>query len=184
MAGKFKDLTGKTFNYLTAIRRTGYYVDPKFHKKSAKWLWKCECGKEVERLSKQVTCTKPKSTSCGCKSEFKKNFGSQSTAYQIFTGHYSDGNVTFEEFLYLAQQECYWCGQFNQNIRKHACKPNVFYTYHGLDRIDNTKGHDSDNIVPACWRCNNLRGKRSVPEFLEVIQDIYLNRINHELSNT
>lgn len=28
----------------------------------------------------------------------------------------------------------------------------------GLDRIDNSRGHQRDNVVPACGRCNKMRG--------------------------
>lgn len=27
-----------------------------------------------------------------------------------------------------------------------------------LDRIDNKMGHTKENVLPACIRCNNLRG--------------------------
>ena len=27
-----------------------------------------------------------------------------------------------------------------------------------MDRKDNNKGYEKDNVVPCCWRCNNGRG--------------------------
>lgn len=30
----------------------------------------------------------------------------------------------------------------------------------GLDRIDNTKGYISENVIPCCTNCNRLRGDR------------------------
>jgi hypothetical protein len=53
------DYTGQKFNYLTAI---------KFIKKGrwgAKWLFRCDCGKEIECNS--TTVKKGDRTSCGCK---------------------------------------------------------------------------------------------------------------------
>lgn len=57
--GSFRDLTGQTFNKLTAIRvarRTGGNVV---------WLWQCECGKTVEAPGNRVTGGNTKS--CGCR---------------------------------------------------------------------------------------------------------------------
>jgi hypothetical protein len=34
----------------------------------------------------------------------------------------------------------------------------------GLDRLDNSKGYDLDNVVPCCGDCNRLRGDRLTPE--------------------
>ena len=38
-----------------------------------------------------------------------------------------------------------------------------------MDRIDNTKEHIIDNIVPACSTCNYGKGKLSLSEFYEWI---------------
>ncbi len=27
-----------------------------------------------------------------------------------------------------------------------------------LDRLDNSKGHTKENVVPACYRCNMIKG--------------------------
>lgn len=34
----------------------------------------------------------------------------------------------------------------------------------GLDRLDNTRGYEPDNVVPCCGDCNMLRGRRLTPE--------------------
>ncbi len=57
--GTFKDITGQTFNRLTAIKRTGIGKHG-----FAVWLFSCECGNEVERAGYSVTHNKTKS--CGC----------------------------------------------------------------------------------------------------------------------
>lgn len=48
----------------------------------------------------------------------------------------------------------YYCGECN-------------WTKLGCDRIDNAKGHTKDNVITACWECNDLRGrmKLSVEDF-------------------
>jgi hypothetical protein len=36
----------------------------------------------------------------------------------------------------------------------------------GCDRIDNSKPHTPDNVVPCCWECNKKRGRRDYEEFM------------------
>ena len=57
-AHNFKDITGQKYGYLTAIKPIG--TTSSFNKKQgrdikrATWLFKCECGNEVERC--RATC--------------------------------------------------------------------------------------------------------------------------------
>ena len=59
----FIDLTGKTFNYLTAIKQAKNRSSVVF------WLWRCICGAENEASGYSVTSGLRKS--CGCKSPNK-----------------------------------------------------------------------------------------------------------------
>lgn len=43
----------------------------------------------------------------------------------------------------LMRLPCHWCGEASKAI--------------GLDRIDNSRGHDETNVVPCCARCNHIR---------------------------
>lgn len=56
----------------------------------------------------------------------------------------------------------------------------------GCDRIDNTKGHTKDNVIPACYECNHLRWDLfSVEEMKEIgntIKNIKLKRMNYNLT--
>lgn len=49
-------------------------------------------------------------------------------------------------------QTCHWCGE--TDWQKLGC-----------DRIDNTKPHTPDNVVPSCWDCNNKRNGASYDFF-------------------
>ena len=177
MPRTFKDITGNKFNHLTAIKQAGYYLNKNTQKKCAKWLWQCDCGKQIEDLAKHVAIKKPRKISCGCMNIRRKYFGSKSTAYGIYKKEYNDGDITFEQFYEMSQKQCYWCDKFNFSSRKHPTKKDIFFQYHGLDRIDNTRGHYLDNVVTCCWPCNNIRGNSTVEEFMTHIQEIYLNRI-------
>lgn len=54
-----KDITGQVFSRLTAIRRSGANKDGR-----ATWLCKCECGKELVILGKDLRSGNTRS--CGC----------------------------------------------------------------------------------------------------------------------
>ena len=52
------------------------------------------------------------------------------------------------------------------------------YLYNGLDRVDNNKGYFEDNVVPCCGVCNKMKGTMKQEEFLNLIFQIYNNRIS------
>jgi hypothetical protein len=65
-----------------------------------------------------------------------------------------DGGIDFtrQEFYDLIQNSsCYYCG----SDETHTL---------GLDRIDNDKGHNKDNVVIACELCNTTKGHRFTVE--------------------
>lgn len=79
------DISGQKFNFLTAIKQIGYD-----NFKHQKWLFKCECGKEVILIKNQVTTGHTKS--CGCKTSFlcaKANTTHGHTRNRKFTKEYS-----------------------------------------------------------------------------------------------
>jgi hypothetical protein len=50
-------------------------------------------------------------------------------------------DLTLEQSRALMHLPCYWCGKRPEN----GC---------GLDRLDSSRGHEIDNIIPSCSRCN------------------------------
>lgn len=67
---------------------------------------------------------------------------------------FEEPNITSEQIMNLIQKPCHWCGQIN-------------WKKNGLDRIDNSKGHDVDNVVCSCWDCNH---KREIKELMRPIK--------------
>jgi len=54
-------------------------------------------------------------------------------------------NISFEEYENIRKRKCYYCG----GILPHFGG--------GLDRIDNKKGYEKNNILPCCTNCNLLK---------------------------
>ncbi len=99
----------------------------------------------------------------------------------IYNSGYNDGDLKIEEFYFLSQQQCYYCGSYPQNIFNKAkndkkssqyAKDNGNFIYNGLDRIDNTKPHNKNNVVPCCKYCNFTKSKLILIEF-----QIWINKI-------
>ena len=57
---KFEDISGQTFNWLTAVRLDRWRPGKGFY-----WWWKCNCG--IEKSIRLVYVTSGKIKSCGCK---------------------------------------------------------------------------------------------------------------------
>lgn len=53
---------------------------------------------------------------------------------------------------------CHYCGETGWDIM-------------GCDRIDNSKPHIPDNVVPCCKDCNKKRGKMNYDDFLSKIME-------------
>ncbi|MFA5048406.1 MAG: hypothetical protein WC516_05295 [Patescibacteria group bacterium] len=67
-------------------------------------------------------------------------------------------NITFEEFLSFWQKPCFYCGSEIETI--------------GLDRIDNNKGYELENVVSCCKRCNTAKSNMTYKEFIELCKRI------------
>ena len=65
--------------------------------------------------------------------------------------------LSYEDFLQLARKPCSYCGS----------EPPQPLGYHGIDRVENSKGYLKENCVSSCtWR-NNMKNVFSKEEFLE-----------------
>lgn len=94
---------------------------------------------------------------------------------------YKDGDLTLEQFVELASKNCYYCGVEPQNCSNFysykeedantlteyykESKKHADFKYNGLDRVDNSRGHYLDNVVPCCIRCNWAKGNKTVEQF-------------------
>ncbi len=117
------------------------------------------------------------------KSEYnRKQHPSISSAKSAYRGNYNDGDITFEKFLELTQYNCFYCGVEPSNtsnmhkIRSDSseyARNNGDFLYNGLDRIDSSLGHNINNVVPCCQKCNWAKGDYSVEEYKNWIIRIY-----------
>ena len=94
-------------------------------------------------------------------------------SYKIYL-NYDTTDLSMEEFYYLSQQPCHYCGLIKSNLanripRDYQTSEEKIqagnYYYNGLDRLDSSLDHSRNNIVPCCKYCNFAKGKLSLKEF-------------------
>lgn len=141
----------------------------------------CDCGKEKEVAAGDLTEGNTKS--CGClniervKETHSKPRG-ESAKYGAY-GRYKDEkrrnckfNLSFDEAVFIFEQNCYYCNKSPSNVFKSK-HDNGDYSYSGIDRVDNSKDYEVENVVPCCKECNFIKGQLSYTEFIQMVKDIY-----------
>lgn len=78
-------------------------------------------------------------------------------------------NLSKALFTELVDSDCYYCG--NEPANKENDRGKV-YIYQGIDRVDNSKGYEVDNVVPCCIVCNKMKKAMGQEEFLLHIHKI------------
>lgn len=172
----FQDLTGQIFNKWNVIKLES-------NRDGTIYYWcRCECGTEKSVRGTHLKCGESKS--CGCSFKLTNpNDAKLASVRNVYNKTYSDGNLSFEEFLILSQQNCYYCGEEpNNNCNVHLfegktssqfAKDNGDFIYNGLDRIDSNLLHDKNNLVPCCHLCNLWKRNMIVNDFLGHITKIF-----------
>jgi hypothetical protein len=159
-----KDLTGKKFGKLTVIKR-GEKKSPCYS-----WLCKCICGKEVDVLSSSLSSGTTKS--CGCSRIIYKDrsLPAKKKLYGAYKGvarkKHLEFNLSYEEFIYLTSQNCYYCDSPPSNKMGEGKLTKTLYVYSGIDRKDNSKGYFTENCVPCCKICNLAKKDMTIEKFI------------------
>jgi len=174
---KVTEMLGRKVGRLTIIGRAGSNPQGK-----ARWLCKCDCGKEKiisgDKLRRRDT------RSCGClQREGIKNHrileyglaNMRATIKGYKNGAKTRGvnyELTDKQFKEITQQDCYYCGAKPNNISDRKGF-NGNYIYNGLDRVDNIKGYTMDNVVPCCRFCNYAKNNHTLKEFKVWIKKVH-----------
>ena len=79
--------------------------------------------------------------------------------------------ITEEEFKIITDKDCYYCGYPPSNkLNNH--RYNGSLPYSGIDRVDNSKGYETENCVPCCKWCNGMKSSLSTEQFLKHVRRI------------
>ncbi len=156
------DLLGQRFTRLLVIRRDG------FNKwKNAKWLCKCDCGKEVSVYSSSLR--KGITMSCGCygrdvnTTHGLRKDGKYDSEYRIWAGMkdrcYNYNNPQYKDYGGRGISVCdRWRYNFENFITDMCMKPTVKHT---LDRIDNDGNYEPSNCRWATRKEQNSHTRKT-----------------------
>lgn len=171
------NLVGKRFTRLTVLEFVG--VDKNG---SCESLWKCgcDCGNISFPTGNSLTSGNTKSCGCYQKDRTRQLFSlppQELGLNRVFMDYRKwaskKGNcfrLTKEQVKNLIESDCYYCGgEPSNNIGLHR---GIRFLYQGIDRLDNTEGYTSDNVVPCCIVCNKMKKTLGHDEFLLHIHKI------------
>jgi len=136
-----KDITGKKYNYLTAIKTVGKNKENRF-------LWEClcDCGNSIVTTKNQLDYGNRKS--CGCKNNADKikhgmrNHDLYSTWSNMIRRCTVKSDRSFPDYGGRGITVCSEWMDINSFIRDMGERPSK---NHSIDRIDNEKGYSKDN---------------------------------------
>lgn len=172
-----QDYSNQKFNRLLALYPTKDY----------KYNCLCDCGNYKEIIIFHLKNNKIRS--CGClnneirtkrineynKKNKKYNSKLESVQGIVYVSYIKtiNDNITFNDFVKLSQQNCYYCNCAPNKIKN---KNNIKFIYNGLDRIDSSKYHTIDNVVPCCQTCNSMKQRLTQLEFYSWVHKIQFNK--------
>lgn len=172
------ECVGKKYNHLTILE-----IKYKFNytRRITMAACKCDCGNKT--TSNLAGIKRGRIKSCGClRLQHLKNYRGaarkysslESAARDIWNFYKKDSNLDFEFFFKLSQMTCFYCGDPPGNkLKSRNAEFNLkngsksTFVYNGLDRVNNSRPHDKDNVVPSCFKCNWAKSDRGFIEFIK-----------------
>jgi hypothetical protein len=174
---------------LARVNRWTLYcvVNPEAPYRKRKWDCECECGKRKHVLEHNLRYGL--TLGCGCQRGLKRK-NEQACGLRTIRTIYSvravkkdiSFNIPKLKFEELVMKDCFYCGATPHEAmygRIRVDKTRAKVTYNGLDRVDNSRGYEVDNVVPCCRICNIMKAELSVQEFYVHIQKILDRRSHH-----
>jgi 5-methylcytosine-specific restriction endonuclease McrA len=90
-----------------------------------------------------------------------------------------------DEFRALILDNCHYCNTPPAQLCRAAGRTDQQFRlkYNGIDRVENTKGYETGNVVTCCYSCNKAKGNMSTAEFLAWIRRVYAYSINNAVES-
>lgn len=163
-----EDFIGVKFGSLTVIKKCEEKSDRIYY------VCACDCGKIVRVPLGSMQRGRHKS--CGCRIQLMYNGDPKMTSAKKVWFDYKKEDLKFEDFYKLSQMRCFYCNSYPNNKvniftyakrkENHKFSGSEFdFVYNGLDRIDSSNGHELDNVVPCCSKCNSFKMDMGADDF-------------------
>lgn len=184
-------MIGQKFGRYTILKK-----DPDYVGKYKKVICQCDCG-TIKSVYLQ-SLTSSRTISCGCYWFEQHKQRNTKDPLEVCLNHVYKSHklgckirgrglkpLPLEIFKTLSQQPCHYCGSFDE-IRPYLstrgtvtdsttslerakeCKASLC----GIDRVDNSRGYEENNVVPCCFACNKMKHAKSEGHFLSLVKRI------------
>lgn len=162
------------FGKLTAVERM-----PAGSGGTVRWRCVCDCGNEKIMNTNDLSVRKV--FDCGCGAEERKrkavlarSLPSDIGALRQMWRDYKynaksrgrSWELTAEHLQQLVFGDCYYCGSPPSRQYKPEKYPGDILV-NGVDRVDSSRGYESDNVVSCCWWCNFMKRDMLQDDFIE-----------------
>lgn len=170
------DETGKRYGKLTVLRQLPSVKIKGKHKNIFRSFWecRCDCGNIVERLGRDLR--RAKNPSCGCATHLANGEAAFNALYTGYRNSAKTRGVEWglnkDDFRAIVSLPCFYCGKFPSQVYKQQERYGAF-TYNGVDRVNNSIGYVSSNVVPCCGQCNTSKRHYTESEFRQWVQRVY-----------
>lgn len=187
MPSRKKIQIGEKYGSLMVIENDLLIVSGGRNKYACKCV--CDCGNVVEAIL-ETSLRSGNTIACGCaQPKAARKVGLAQRKYLtpleasqrgVFSTRYNDGDLLFEDFILLTQDNCIYCecspsNEYNSSRLKNS---SASFIYNGLDRIDSSQPHNISNVIASCKYCNIAKHNLSLLEFLAHIVKMYHHRNN------
>jgi len=85
--------------------------------------------------------------------------------------------LTDEHALLMMSSNCNYCDAPPSNVSSAGCSRTGSFAYSGIDRVDNSRGYEPDNVVPCCIDCNRAKRTRTRADFLAWAERLYAHSV-------
>ncbi len=167
------ELSGQKFGRLLAVRCAGRSTIPG---RSRIWVCVCDCGNDHQASANALRCGSVKSCGClGTGPGLQPNTLRNAIISRMRSTARERGyswNLSAEQVIFLMGLPCHWCEAPPSNKARRPAHAEAF-VYSGIDRFDNSRGYEGDNVVPCCAVCNRMKRDLEASEFLRHITRIH-----------
>lgn len=169
---------GQRFNRLTVVEAAPTRTSPK-GKKNKFWKCLCDCGGVSEASTHSLRSGHKKS--CGCLAEETRKRGRKNaqgeTGFQAKLSLYKtcarkrgySWALSDEDARCLMLGSCYYCGRSKTQTSGAGW---TTFKYVGIDRVDNTKGYVTGNVVSCCSTCNYMKREMTAEQMLSHMRQV------------
>jgi len=177
----YADRIGESVGIMKIVSFAGYKISRSGKSKTPYFNCLCQCGRISKVHRGQLRFQK----SCGClrysvvgidraKIDINEKFEQADSTFNRLYATYRHSAVkngrsfdlSKKEFYYLTKQNCHYCGiPAKQLLIVRKTNFWSFYYYNGVDRLDNNKGYELDNVVSCCLTCNKAKSYMTYEDF-------------------